>query len=250
MAKLTRRRAVGWIAATCAAGLLVLSAPMWGGYLGRRIAWFDVARVEISGASLVPPHEVLRTSGIREGHSVMDAHEPWERALRQHPVIADARVSVRLPNTLRVRIVEERPVAFVGEARLDPVTATGAVLPLDPGAARLDLPVVVGSIDDPEQAPAVRRAVAETGRLEALAPDLMAVVSEVRAEGDGETVLHLTHPAGELILPVGADQTRIGELRSVLADLARRLPPESRVQVDLRFEDQIVVRHSSPRELS
>ncbi|HUE96693.1 MAG TPA: FtsQ-type POTRA domain-containing protein [Longimicrobiaceae bacterium] len=251
----TAKRRYGLPLALGAGGLLVLSAPVWGPGLGRQIGWLDVDRVEISGATLVAPHEVLRVSGIARGISIFDEREGWAAALEAHPIIARATITRRLPNTLRVRVLEERPVALVSGEALTPATAAGHVLPLDPTAVPIDLPIVPGLPDDEPAGSLVRLALAEAGRLADLDPLLMADVSEIRPAGAGALVL--VHPIGEIMVPSEMPAARLGQLKAVLADLSRRIPESAPgatvrrpVQIDLRFDGQVVVRHPSPRELS
>lgn len=233
------------IGALVAAGL---SSPLWGERVLRRLSWFEVRRVEVSGTRLLAPHAVLEASGIRRGQNVWDDAEGWERALRAHPAVAGARVTRRLPHTLRVRVEEKRPVALVEAGDLRLATASGELLPLDPARAPVDLPIVRGDWSAPAQREAARRVLAETGRLADLAPGLVAEISEVRAGAAGPGELVLSHRLAEIVLPAGLGSDRLAQLRAVLADLERRRPaagPETSggtARVDLRFRDQIVVR--------
>lgn len=231
------------IAALAATGL---ASPFWGPHLLRRIGWFEVRRVEVSGTRLLAPHVVLAASGIQQGSNVWDDPAAWESALRAHPAVAEARVTRRLPGTLRVRVREKRPVAFVEHGALRPATASGELLPIDPARAAVDLPIVRGAWTDSVEQRALRGLLGEMGRLTELDPGLLSEVSEVRAEGEGSQVLVLSHRLAEIVLPAGLDSGRLAQLRAVLGDLQRRFPhvgengPAARV--DLRFRDQIVVR--------
>jgi cell division protein FtsQ len=224
---------------------VVLSSPLWGPRVLSRVAWFDVERVEISGTRLLAPHQILAASGIRRGQSVWADASTWERALRANPSIADARVTRKLPRTLRVRVREKLPVAYVEGATLEPVTAAGEILPLDPTRAPVDLPILSGAW---ESKPALTRAalLGETARLSRLDPALVADVSEIRATDSTSRVLLLSHRLGEIAIPAGAASERLAQLRAVLSDLAGRLPPADSVtvpaRIDLRYGEQIIVR--------
>jgi cell division protein FtsQ len=235
--------------ALAAAAAVAVSSPFWGPPLLRVAPGFETRRVEVSGTRLLAPHEVLAASGVRIGGSVWTDPAGWEAALRRHPVVAEAEVTRRLPNTLRIRVTEKRPAALVQAGTLRPVTAEGEVLPVDPARVPLDLPLVRAPVkpDARGRIPAgpVRALLAEAGRLGELDPALMARVSEVRPDASGALRLVLSAPAAEVLLPAGADDARLVRLRAALADLERRIPADSsqrRIRVDARWEDQIVVR--------
>lgn len=242
--RLTPRRLVlGVLAAT------LLAAPWWGPSVLRNFSVFAVRRVEVSGARLLAPHQVLAASRIRSGENLWGDAEAWEAALRRHPAIADARISRVLPGTLRIRVEEKQPVALVELGTLRPATAEGEVLPVDPARARVDLPLVRGRGSATALDTATLSLLAEAGRLQQLDPELMARVSEVRADAGGGILLVLSRPYAVVALPRSAEQARLLELRAVLADLERRdaptaLParPKAPTQVDVRFDAQVVVR--------
>jgi cell division protein FtsQ len=234
---------------------IAASSPFWGPPVLRRAPGFETRRVEVSGTRLLAPHEVLAASGVKMGDNVWSDPAAWEAALRRHPVIAEAEVTRLLPGTLRIRVTEKRPAALVQAGTLRPVTAEGQVLPVDPARVPLDLPLLRAPVRPDARgqitAAATRALLAEAGRLGDLDPALMARVSEVRPEPSGALRLVLTAPAAEVILPAGANEARLVRLRAALADLERRVPPDStrrRTRVDARWEDQIVVRipESSP----
>lgn len=219
--------------------------------LARQLPWLEVQRVELTGARLLTPAEIIAASGIRAGQHLFEEGVEWERALLSHPVIASARVTRQPPGTLRVAITEKRPVAFVQEEALSPATSSGEILPIDPAAVELDLPIVHGTRADSTSAAALERMLAETERLARLDPAFMAEISEIRALPTDPSSLVLLHPAAEIVLGPGADLQRLIELRAVLADLqARGVDADDGLRLDLRFRDQIVVRRNSPPEHS
>lgn len=220
------------------------SSPFWGPPALRRVPLFDADRIEVAGSALLAPHEVVAASGMEIGASVWTDPAAWEAALRRHPVIADAAVERRLPGTLRIRVTEKRPAAFVAAGTLRPATAGGEILPVDPARVPVDLPIAGTA---PDTATRVRdretlRLLAEAGRLADADPVLMARVSELRAGADGATRLLLAHPRAEVLLPAGAAGARLTQLRAALADVAGRVPEGGRAQVDARFADMVVVR--------
>jgi cell division septal protein FtsQ len=227
----------------------LLAAPLWGPRVLERTPWFRVERVEVAGARMVAPHDVLAASGIRLGESVWRRPDPWVAALRRHPGVEDAQVVRRLPSTLRVEVREKRPVGLVEAGTLHPVTARGEVLPLDPARVAVDLPLLRGAaVKGGRPADArVRALAAEVGRLGQLDPGLLARVSEVEWSGRDALLLSVAAPDARVLLPVGAGSDRLRRLRAALDDVERRAAGEGGpVRIDLRFQDQVVVRFPLP----
>ena len=241
-----------------AAALLVLvlgTSPVWGIALGQKISWLEVRRVELAGTRLLTHQEVLEASGVELGQHLLDEDAAWEQSLAAHPVIASARVTRRFPHTLRIRVVEKEPVALVADGTLRFATAGGELLPVDPFAVPMDLPIVRGSLADSSAAAATRRVLAEVHRLGGVDPGFLSDVSEIALATDDSTSLILLHRRAEVVVPFGVSARRIGELRRVIADVERRFPaapgPEyPRHRIDLRFGDQVVVRPSTPPDRS
>lgn len=239
---MTLRRPVR-LAMVAAAAAAAGSAPFWGPPALRHVPLFAADRVEVAGARLMAPHEVVVASGVSIGANVWTDPAAWEAALRRHPLVAQARIERRLPSTLRIVVEEKRPVAFLA-GTLRPVTAAGEILPVDPARVPVDLPIAAAA---PDTATRVRdrrslALLAEAARLESADPVLMARVSELRAERDGSTGLTLAVPRADVLLARGAAEPRLTQLRAALADVDRRLDDGARARVDARFADQVVVR--------
>jgi hypothetical protein len=143
------------------------------------------------------------------------------------------------------------------------------VLPVDPASAARNLPIAIVEASDSARPQIEQRLLAETGRLAQLDPELVSAISELRVRAAEPEVIRLQHPAGEILLPMGAQPVRLAELRSVLADIARMSAsavvrpvsssPDTPASlaaarpapvIDLRFDGQVVVRHPLPRENS
>jgi cell division protein FtsQ len=243
-----RRRALRLAAAGLVAAAAA-SSPLWGPPALRRVPLFDADRVEVAGTRLLAPHEVVAASGIRIGASVWTDPAAWEAALRRHPVIATATVERRMPATLRIRVTEKRPAAFVQAGTLRPATAAGEILPVDPARVAVDLPIAGAAPDTARRVRdrATRALLAEAGRLADADPMLLARVSELRAGPGGSVRAVLARPAAEVLLPAGAAEPRLTQLRAALDDVGRRLPRGAgRAVVDARFADQVVVRLPRP----
>ena len=235
------------------AGGLVLAAIVVKGVSGlpsvlARVALFEVERVEFRGLEYLETDVALQVLDIAPGASVWDELGVWETTLRTHPLVEDAEVRRSLPHTLVVTIVENPPVALFPMTTLEPVDESGQVLPIDPTSRGLDLPIL-----DPEISgrpgefltPDQRRVLAaETSRLTVLEPRFMAQVSQMTLGPDRQIVARLSHPEVDVLFKAPLPQRRLRQAMDALDDAMARFP-EDRVQaVDLRFQEQVVVRLS------
>jgi cell division septal protein FtsQ len=130
------------LAILAATVLLGLAVP---GML-RRLEFFRIRRVEISGLQYLAPNKVIAALGLDSTASVFDDLIAAEARASALPGIESAQVKRRLPGTLEISLVEAVPVALAprpgGMALLD---SRGRVLPYDPAASAPDLPVVAAA---------------------------------------------------------------------------------------------------------
>ena len=108
----------------------------------RTLGFFQVRRVEVSGARYLTAAEVARRLRLRPGASVFDDLEPLGRRVLGMNGVIEARVTRRLPGTLRVEIREREAVALTPRGgRLVLMDVTGRALPFDPTRPVQDLPL-------------------------------------------------------------------------------------------------------------
>lgn len=228
-----------------ASGLVVLGITQSPRVL-RRLEVFRVTQVEVIGTRYLAPHEALAVSGIDEGSNLFDDAEPWLAALGAHPLVEDVTLEREFPGTLILRVVEVAPVALVATPVLLPVDARGRILPIEPTAVEMDLPVIgVQSRAGPDGRladPAALALVEALERLGRLAPGLLAQVSAIAPLAGGDLRLLLREPArGEALLPADFSALRIEQLRLTLADLEAKRELSRARRIDVRYRDQVVV---------
>jgi cell division protein FtsQ len=247
------------IVIACAA--LLVTCAAFAPWLLRRWSAFDVMRVEVEGARHLSAATAVAASGIRRTSSVFDDPAPWREALLTHPLVADAYIERRLPNTIVLRITETTPVAFARTPELRAIDARGRVLPANPAADDMDLPVLthrtrVSATGIAEDEATLRAAVFldDVRRHE---PGLLSWISEIGAAGDAVRLVLRNATDAEVLVPAKPAPERLRELLLTLGDLSlvpvvavsdsapqNAATPTylSRVRrIDVRFHDQIVV---------
>lgn len=221
-----------WLALGGIAALLLLTSPLWGPGVLRRLDFFRVRRVEILGTRYTSPTELLDRLRVDTTRSVWDPLEPLAARVRSHAQLESVTVTRRLPGTLVVHVVERHPVALVeAPGGLRAVDERGRRLPLDPSRTPVDAPVVTA-------APRDTLVYHLLGEMQREAPQLYASLSSIRAVGADEIVLQIAD------LPVRAmtnvTLARLGDIEPVERDLMRRqLRP---TELDLRYRDQVIAR--------
>ncbi|MFN7148217.1 MAG: cell division protein FtsQ/DivIB [Microthrixaceae bacterium] len=129
---LHRRRRNRWIAAGIVLGLLAAAVAVVLSPL------LDVDRVVVEGTSTLSEAEVVEASGVARGDQLVTVDLRGARAaLAGSPMVAAATVTREWPDTVRIVVVEERPLAAVRSADREVAVAdTGRVLPdaVDRGA--------------------------------------------------------------------------------------------------------------------
>lgn len=238
MNRRTRRR----VYAVSVAALVGLGAPWWGPPALAGFDAFRVREVAVSGARFVPHDEVVRRAAIADSASVWDDPDPWEAGVESHPLVAEAEVLRVGASRLEIRVREVEPVALVPTPELAPVDRDGTVLPLDPAAAGLDLPIL--SVDVPEGADRIeqgegRRLLELLVRLREAEPGFVARTSEVRGlAGRGAEIFLIEGPAGcrSVRLPLERPLRALERVGMVLASRDSAV-----ASVDARFDGQVVV---------
>ena len=214
---------------------------------GREMAFFRIRKVEIRGAKYLSTNEILTRLKVDTLASLWDDLEPYRQRVRNHPQVADVRVSRRLPGTLVVSIRENPPVALIQTAGgLLPYDSLGKQLPIDPSRTSLDLPIV--ATGDPVLLKLV-------GAIRATEPRVFSRIEEVRRTGRDEILLtlsrsfdsadHASSPTTaprtiRVRVPVGLSADRLADIFPVESDLARRQVQAS--ELDLRYRDQVIAR--------
>jgi cell division protein FtsQ len=97
---------------------------------------FGYARLDVEGTLVTPPALVEAMLGLDKGTNLVSlATDPLEEQLRVLPSVADANVSIGLPDTIRVDVTERRPIVIWAAAGHRFVVDDGGTLFADLGAS-------------------------------------------------------------------------------------------------------------------
>lgn len=131
------------MAVVAGAGGTALVCAFLAPFLLRQVAFFDVRQVELVGVRYLAADRVLDALELVPDQNVFDRLGPAVERVRRLAGVVSATADRRLPGTIRVRVVERLPVAFVsGADGMIVLDCDARPLPYDPALSGLDLPVV------------------------------------------------------------------------------------------------------------
>jgi cell division protein FtsQ len=206
--------------------------------------------ITVEGESRLSESEVLGAAGVNLGDNVFERSETEiTNALLDHPWIAEAHVTRRLPGTLRITIRERVAALVVLLEEPYLVSDEGAVFKtLEPGDP-VDLPVVTG-IDRTrffgERAFRTQVLASILGLFaewDALGLGRREPIGEVHVEPDDSLTLFVGDDGTEVRLGHGPYRTNVERFRRVLDELASRHTSPLYVYLDnVRRPDRVTVR--------
>ena len=197
----------------------------------RRLEFFRVRRVEISGLQYLAPATIIASMGLDDRASVFDDLIAAEEGLRSLPGVSSGAVRRRLPGTLEVAVEEAVPVALAARgAGMVLLDSSGSVLPFDPAATAPDLPIA---------ATADRIVARVLAQVQAHHPGLFGRI-EIARRVEGDVVLELDGRRLWFNPEVTAEDIRA--VMAVAEDLARL--GRNYGELDGRFAGQVIVRQA------
>lgn len=224
---------------------------------GARLAdergWLDpfrVREVRVTGVALSNPNVLVAEAGLvgEEIHYWTSLGE-YLRYVKRDPLVESAGFHRRFPNRLTLEVVERKPVALIQLDRLAPADSTGRILPISAFHGDFDAPVITVGWAPDEVAregivrhAAVRAMLSRLGQIAIHYPVLAREISAIRMEQDGTIALTLVNAEGEVMLDETTPLAKLALVDDVVRDLRHK--GISFERLDLRFEDQIVVRRS------
>ncbi len=222
---------------------LVILANMWKSDL-------IVKRIVIEGTRIVHPNEIRQLAHVTEGDKLFDVDlMTVQRDIATHPYVKAVVVERDVPSTLKITITERLPRAMISRQEIMYLDEAGIVLPPALSRELLDLPVVSGLPPGMALKPGSRLnhkdireclEILEAARL--VSKEVYHLISEVRLRNGGDVVLYATEWGIPIIYGRGEPVRKLVYLETLWRDVVRQGGSQHIQYIDLRFENQIVVR--------
>jgi cell division protein FtsQ len=222
---------------------LVVAANLWKSDL-------KVRRVTIEGNRIVEAAELTQLIKVPKNAQLQDVDlMAVRRDIMSHHFIKDAVVERDLPATLKVTVKERVPLAIINSAEILYLDEDGVVLPHSISKQLFDLPVLTGMPEGLALTPGttlksadIQEALRILACTKLVNKDLYHLISEVRLRNGGDMVLYASEWGVPIIFGRGDIPNKLVRLESFWNDVVRERGSENLQYVDLRYDDQVVVR--------
>ena len=206
-----------------------------------------VTEVEMRGVSRIDDSELRRVLADLEGQNILLAPlEQFEARLEMHPRVESAAMKRIVPGKIRCTITEREPVALIFTDRFLEIDRNAMVMEEDDFTALLDLPIITGVSPKAIQPGKVCTDGSVQDALEVLrvareiGGEFASDISELHVSRRGVMVRSLKD---DRILVLGQEDFK-NRLRKyfLLQETLDYRTRKAKTVVDLRFEDQVVLR--------
>ncbi len=223
------------------------------------VAFFQITDLQFSGNSLLRADELRQQTGVTLHRTSMIGLDPEAIAARllANPWLAEVSVERDFPSSLRISVVENRPIALLhadgNGGELVYLDGHGTPFLAVTPEADVDYPVITGvtAIVDPQQRQeALREALQFLRRAQGNNPHLPAqAISELHLGGDGSLVVYLVEYPFPIFLGTGEMSRKYSRLVEVLKELYKKRDGRellSRVRyIDMEYlQDKVLVAQS------
>jgi len=222
---------------------LVVAANLWKSDL-------KVKRVTIEGNRIVETAELTQLIKVPKNTQLQEIDlMAVRRDIMSHHFIKDAVVERDLPATLKVTVKERVPLAIINSTEILYLDEDGVVLPHSISKQLFDLPVLTGMPDGLALAPGttlknadIQEALKILACTKLVNKELYHLISEVRLRNGGDIVLYASEWGVPIIFGQGEIPSKLVRLEAFWNDVVRERGSDNLQYVDLRFDDQVVVR--------
>ncbi|MCI0706512.1 MAG: FtsQ-type POTRA domain-containing protein [Ignavibacteriae bacterium] len=228
--------------------------------IGGLIVWSNVwksnltvSEVTVEGNRIVDANEILQLAHITEGALMYNIElTEIQKNVSSNFFIKDAIVERDLPSTIHIQVIERSPMVMVNRGQIQYLDEDGVVLPHSISKETFDLPILSGL-------PAgvslkAGTAVTHVDVQEALdiliasrsvSNEMYHMISEIRLRDGGDIVLYAAERGVPIIFGRGEAASKMVRLETFWNEVVRQRGAQQLLYVDLRFDDQIVVRWKS-----
>lgn len=235
-------------------GLLILLVTLFGLILFAN-SWkssLKVTRVTLEGNRIVEGNELFQLAQVKRGSLIYDIDlKAIQRNLLSHYYVKEAIVERNLPSTIQLTVVERTPIALINRADVVYLDEDGVILPHSVSKAIFDLPILSGVrmnapfsygsvVQDSNAFEALR--ILKAARL--VSGELYHLISEINMRDGSDLVMYSAEGGVPIIFGESNIADKLVRLDTFWNKVVRTRGLQDLQYVDLRYDDQVVVRWS------
>jgi len=212
-----------------------------------------VAHLSVEGAHIISAQQVVTLSGIVPPAPMFSSDfYAVRRKILAQPFIRTVEFHAQYPDVLSLCVSERLPIASLNDGALWYIDADGTLLPYIQTNAKLDLPMISGvsgfgnaHAGDRLALPDITEAIRILQDAQEIDSSLYHFISEVNMNGGGDITLY----SGDIGVPIylgrGDIPKKLLMLQSFWNEFVKSDNSDKLKYVDLRYDDQVVVRWQS-----
>lgn len=217
-----------------------------------------VSKVTVEGNRIVETNEILQLANVKKGSPMYDLDlAAIQRDVVSNFFLKDAIVERDLPSTIRITVAERSPIILVNRNEILYLDEDGVVLPHSISKETFDLPILSGiPTGVPLKAgstivnPDVQEALKILTAAKVVSKEMYNLISEVHLRSGGDIVLYAAEWGVPIIVGHGEVASKMVRLEQFWNDVVQERGSQNLQYVDLRFDDQIVVRWNTTKKTS
>lgn len=240
---LSRGSLLGFALVVIAGCGAVLWANVWKSEL-------KVKEVRVYGNRTVSADAIITAAAIQKTERLydVDLFAAVGRVMRNH-FLKSAAIMREVPSRITIEVVERVPIAAVMLNDLLYVDAEGYVLPSVVSDNIFDIPVLTGEFSRDELVPgrqiassALKEAIGVLALAQRIDEQLYRRISEVHSDGKSDLVFYTAEAGVPVIVGHGDVGVKLVKFDSFWKQRMERRGPQDLQYIDLRFQDQVVVK--------
>jgi cell division septal protein FtsQ len=225
---------------------VVILANTWKGDL-------KVTDIRVEGNEIVGDEEVLRLAGIKDGDSLfkVDLFKAQER-IQKNLFVKSVSAKREVPNCIVLSIVERVPIVAAVVDRVHFLDNQGFILPPAAPGGITDLPIITGKLDKSQFTPgnqvgstSIREAVGIATVAREISDELYHRISEIHIDGSKSLVFYTAEYGVPVVFGHGDIDNKLLKFDAFWKGFVIYRGSHELRYIDLRFEDQVVVRWKS-----
>lgn len=217
-----------------------------------------VREVTAEGNRIVPSADIIALAGIRKNERLynIDLNAARKR-IQANQFVRAVSLTREMPDRVEITVEERTPIAAIAGTRTLYVDADGVVLPPTRSEFIFDLPILTGALPFAELVPGkrvaaedVREALQIIATAQAISDDLYRLISEVHIDAGHQIQLFTSESGVPVLFGRGDVAGKMMKFEAFWKEFVHQRGAGELQYIDLRFEDQIVVRWNQETPLA